>query len=102
MPPTDDDDLSPQQRAERDAHLVESSDQVIRRLEGREDPPEGHDISDPKWRRGPAPGAGVGPDLDREALKAEIIAEIIAEMQAEAGHETEAAARLRRDIQSGN
>jgi hypothetical protein len=93
-----DDDLTVQQRAERDAHLVVSSDQLIRRAEGREDPPEGHDITDPQWRRGPV-FEPQGPEpVDREALKAEIKAEIKAELRGE----TEAEGRLRRDIESGN
>jgi len=75
-----DDALTADQRAERDAHLVVSSDQLIRRAEGREDPPEGHDVTDPRWRRH-VPQEAEGPEpVDRETLKAEIMAEIRAEL----------------------
>lgn len=79
---TSHDDLSPQERAERDAHLVKSSDDLIREAEGRPHPPEGHDVRDfrsPAMQR--AIDEAVGPDVDREALKAEIKAELLTELR---------------------
>lgn len=71
-----DDDLTPQQRAERDAHLVVSSDQLVRRAEGREDPEEGHDVAEWAAERWPISEAQGPEPIDREALKAEILAEL--------------------------
>jgi hypothetical protein len=73
----DDNDLSPQERAERDAHLVVSSDQLMRRAAGRPDPEEGHDVGEYMREHYPVPE--TGPD-EREALKAEIKAELLAEL----------------------
>lgn len=39
-----DEQLTPQQRAERDAHKVKASDDLTREAEGREHPAEGHDV----------------------------------------------------------
>lgn len=78
----DDNDLSPQERAERDAHLVVSSDQLMRRAAGRPDPEEGHDVGEYLRENYPTTLEGVGPDpADREALKAEIKAELLAELR---------------------
>lgn len=80
-----DDDLSPQQRAERDVGKVVTSDMIARAEAGRPEPPEGHDVRD--YLQRPDPSEVVGPDPDRDALKAEIKAELLAE--------------LRRDTESG-
>lgn len=76
---TNDDDLSPQQRAERDAHLVVSSDMLMRKAAGQPEPEEGHDVGEWMREHHPMPET-EGPD-DREALKAEIKAELLAELK---------------------
>lgn len=77
-----DDDLSPQERAERDAHLVKSSDDMMREAAGKPHPPEGHDVRE--WHPELFETDTEGPDpIDREALKAEIKAELLAELRGE-------------------
>jgi hypothetical protein len=77
---TDDDGLTPDQRAERDAHLVKSTDDLIREAEGIPHPEPGHDVND--YRPEQFAGLiGEGPEpIDRDALKAEIKAELLEEL----------------------
>ena len=78
--PEPEDGLTPQERAERDAHLVRSSDDLTRAAAGIETPEDGHDVRDYRPEiyetlkaEGPEP-------IDREALKAELLAEIRGEL----------------------
>lgn len=73
--------VDPQELAERNAHLVMSSDMIARREAGVPDPGEGHDVAEWAAERWPLPEPAEGPEpVDREALKAEIKAELRAEL----------------------